>query len=75
MKKKLRLQIEKLRVEQFEVQPGTPVVRGTVHGHMSDLGCYSDGDVTCYCGVGPSEPHRLCLPMPGSQYLYFTECC
>lgn len=76
MKKKLRLQIEKLRVEQFEVHPDSSVARGTVHGHMSELGCYSDdGDATCYCGVGPSAPHRLCLPMPGTQYLYPTDCC
>jgi hypothetical protein len=62
MKKKLRLQIEKLRVEQFEVQPDSPAARGTVHGFDSH---YSF-----------SEPERcLCFPMPGSQHLYFTECC
>jgi hypothetical protein len=33
--KKLRLQIEKLRVEQFEADPNSPVERGTVQGFES----------------------------------------
>jgi hypothetical protein len=62
MKKKLRLQVEKLRVEEFEVQPDSLVARGTVHGFDSH---YSY-----------SEPERcICQPMPGSQYLYLTDCC
>jgi hypothetical protein len=62
MKRKLKLQIEKLRVEQFEVQSGSPAARGTVHGFDSH---YSY-----------SEPDRcICQPMPGSQYLYFSDCC
>jgi hypothetical protein len=43
MKKKLRLQIEKLRVEQFEAHPASPVTRGTVHGFETD-----DPRYTCY---------------------------
>ncbi len=62
MKKKLRLQIEKLCVEQFEVHPDSPVARGTVHGLDSH---YSY-----------SEPQRcLCLPVEGSQYQYVSDCC
>ena len=74
--KKLKLQIEKLRVERFEVHPESPGARGTVRGYLSEMGCYSDGDdATCYCSVGPSAPHRICVDMPGSQYLYVTDCC
>lgn len=62
MKKKLRLEIEKLSVEQFDAQPNSPVARGTVHGFDSH---YSY-----------SEPDRcICQPMPGSQHLYFSDCC
>jgi hypothetical protein len=57
MKKKLRLQIEKLHVEQFEAQPGSLVARGTVHGF--------DSETTC--GIGPSEPWRYCDIMPETQ--------
>jgi hypothetical protein len=67
MKKKLKLQIEKLRVEQFEVHPDSPVARGTVHGHESD---YSDGDATCVCGIGPSEPWRYCADVPETHTCY-----
>ncbi|HEY0016914.1 MAG TPA: hypothetical protein VGC13_11370 [Longimicrobium sp.] len=62
MKKKLSLQIEKLRVEQFEVQPNSPATRGTVHGF--DSHSYSYQEEAC-----------ICLPMPGSQYLYVSDCC
>ena len=66
MKKKLRLQIEKLRVEQFEVQPDSPGTRGTVHG----LGAGSP-DTAC---IGPSEPWRYCAPMPDSYSCMLNEC-
>ncbi len=61
MKKKLRLQIEKLRVEQFKVHPDSPVERGTVHG----FGPYSF-----------SEPDRcLCAPVPETWSCTYAECC
>lgn len=60
--KKLRLQIDKLRVEQFEVQPGSPVARGTVHGFDS---------AHSYSG----EEHCICFPMPDTRHNHFTECC
>jgi hypothetical protein len=57
MKKKLRLQIEKLRVEQFDVQPDSPAARGTVHGFETDVWetcywkyCFDVPEThTCYC--------------------------
>jgi hypothetical protein len=49
-------------VEQFEAQPDSRVGPGTVHGFDSH---YSY-----------SEPERcICQPMPGSRYLYFSDCC
>lgn len=63
MKKKLRLQIEKLRVEQFEVRSDSPVARGTVHGFDSWWHTYVDED-TCRCEM-----------MPETQNVKFTECC
>lgn len=68
MKKKLKLQIEKLRVEQFEAQPDSPVARGTVHGFATE------GPDTCVCGVGPSEPHRFCVEMPLTWSCDFYPC-
>jgi hypothetical protein len=59
--KKLRLQIEKLRVEQFKVQPDSPVARGTVHAFDS---------WHSYSG----EEHCICLPMPETQHHYPTTC-
>ena len=74
--KKLKLQIEKLRVEPFETQSDIRAARGTVRGHLSELGCYSDdGDATCYCGVGQSAPHRICAEMPGTAYQFLSDCC
>ena len=61
MKKKLRLQIEKLRVEQFEVHPDSPVARGTVHGFETDV------QNTCYW--------RYCLNTTDTQFLALTDCC
>jgi hypothetical protein len=58
MKKKLKLHVEELRVEQFEAQPDSRVARGTVHGFETQ------GPDTCVCGVGPSEPWRFCVDMP-----------
>lgn len=70
MKKKLRLQIETLRVEQFEVQPASATDRGTVHGHQTQL------PDTCYCGAaGPSEPYRFCVEMPLTHSCDMSFCC
>ncbi|HEX9936120.1 MAG TPA: hypothetical protein VGB15_03330 [Longimicrobium sp.] len=61
MKRKLRLQIEKLRVEQFEVQSASPAARGTVDG-------FESGNPSCTtCGIGASEPWNYCDIMPGTQ--------
>lgn len=51
MKKKLRLQIEQLRVEQFNVQPDSPAARGTVHAFDSiPAHSYTWGfDERCIC--------------------------
>lgn len=66
MKKKLRLQIEKLRVEQFKVQPDSPAARGTVHAFES-WNC----PVHSYSG----QEHCICLPMLDTQNQFFTQCC
>ena len=63
MKKKLRLQIEKLRVEQFEAHPDSPVARGTVHGFDSYYHSYFEED-SCNC-------HYI----PETQRFMLTECC
>lgn len=55
MKKKLRLQIENLRVEQFKVQPDSPAPRGTVHAFDSVWHSYS-WEVDC-----------ICFPMPDTR--------
>ena len=60
--KKLRLQIEELRVEKFEVHPDSPAARGTVHGLDSH---YSF-----------SEPDRcLCQDVPETWSCTWAECC
>jgi hypothetical protein len=69
MKKKLRLQIESLRVEQFETLPDSTRARGTVHG------LETEGADTCVCGIGPSAPHRYCVDMPDSWSCMLSECC
>ena len=63
MKKKLRLQLEKLRVEQFEVQPDSPVARGTVHAFDS---------VPWHSYSG--EEHCICFIMPETQNQILTTC-
>lgn len=64
MKKKLGLQIEKLRVEQFKVQSDSPVARGTVHGFDSyPWRSYFEED-TCNCELWPETQ---CVGSP--------ECC
>jgi hypothetical protein len=63
MKKKLRLQIEKLRVEQFDVHPDSPVARGTVHGFDSVYNSNTE-PMACYC-QNDLETQRY----------QWTECC
>lgn len=63
MKKKLSLQIDELRVEQFETHPDSPVGRGTVHGFQSEG------------GIGVSEPCRYCIDMPETWSCNLSECC
>lgn len=64
MKKKLRLQIEKLRVEQFEAHPDSPAQRGTVLGFCTQ-------EVSCG-GTNPWGGFCICLPMPDSAH---PPCC
>jgi len=60
MKKKLRLQIETLRVERFDVHPDAPLSRGTVHGLRAE--------------IGPSTPWD-CDPLPDTMTCGYTNCC
>ncbi|HEX6746426.1 MAG TPA: hypothetical protein VF092_03855 [Longimicrobium sp.] len=62
MKKKLRLQVEELRVEQFQTDPAVGAARGTVRGHDSGL---SDAD---------TEPCRFCPDMPITYSCDFSPC-
>jgi hypothetical protein len=57
MAKKLKLQIEKLRVEQFETLQDSPVERGTVHGFNT----HSCG------GTNPWGGFCICLPVDKSH--------
>jgi len=57
MTKKLKLQIETLRVEQFETHPGWSGARGTVHGLVSPTD-----------SIGPSAPWKYCAPVPETFY-------
>lgn len=62
MKKKLALNVEELRIEQFQVEPAVAETRGTVRGFWSDLNCDT---YTCDCGsMGASDPCRYCVEMP-----------
>jgi hypothetical protein len=57
MAKKLALNIEDLRIEQFQVEAAAAAARGTVRGLES---------YTCYCGSNGyyTDPCRFCLPAP-----------
>lgn len=60
MKKKLRLLVDELRVEQFQVAPAA-AGQGTVRGFESTQEC------TAYCGDSMNAntaPCRLCPEMP-----------
>ena len=53
MKKKLQLQIDKLRVEQFKVQQDSTVAGGTVHAFQQSWDCFwhshSIREEACVC--------------------------
>lgn len=58
--KKLRLNVEEISVEQFQVQQAAAPARGTVRGLESEGG-------TCACGAvsdADSDPCRFCPEMP-----------
>ena len=58
--KKLRLQVEEIHVEQFQVQPDAAPTRGTVRGLESEGGA-------CACGAvsdADTAPCRFCPEMP-----------
>jgi hypothetical protein len=59
MKKKLKLQIEKLRVDRFETEPGSTRAQGTVHALNSQ---------------GVSEPWWECVHLPDSYSCELGEC-
>jgi hypothetical protein len=59
MKKKLKLQIEKLSVEQFEAHPDSPMERGTVRGFCTEeqsCGGTNPWGGFCICQIIPSAP-------------------
>jgi hypothetical protein len=62
MKKKLKLDIEAIRVDQF-VLADRAAMRGTIRGfcEMSDSCSGTQSD-----GIGPSAPCRYCVHMPDS---------
>jgi hypothetical protein len=73
MKKKLKLQIEDLDVEQFQVEDTAPMNRGTVHGQWQ-----STQECTMYCGDSTNantEPCLLCPVMPITYSCEDTPCC
>jgi hypothetical protein len=73
MKTKLKLQIEDLDVEQFQVEDTVSTKRGTVHGQWE-----STGGCTMYCGESTNantEPCLLCPNMPITYSCEDTPCC
>lgn len=63
--KKLRLRVDELQVEQFQVDSASPVARGTVRGLMTETCQCTPG--TQYCGDSMNantEPCRFCPEMP-----------
>lgn len=73
MRKKLKLQIEDLDVEQFQVEDTVSMKRGTVHGQWES----ADG---CAMNWGESmdadtEPCFLCPVMPITYSCEDSHCC
>lgn len=61
MGKKLRLHVEDLRVDEFQVQPAAAAIRGTVRGH-------DDSDDTT------TDVWKYCYPVPIS-FSDWAPCC
>ncbi|MGD8778128.1 MAG: hypothetical protein PVH88_04125 [Ignavibacteria bacterium] len=71
--KKLKLNLEDLRVESFELNPGKEINKGTIHGNeqptvVDDTCVEPSCDGTCYedtcedtCGVGPTCDYATCV--------------
>ena len=84
--KKLRLMVEELTVEQFQVEPSARVSRGTVHGHDDTEAC-TDGGCTLgctqancsqYCGDSMNANTAPCLFCPrelDTNTCLDTSCC
>lgn len=64
MKKKLRLQVDDLHVEQFQVERNVSAERGTVHG-------YDPYDTV----NAVTAPCMFCLPMPITYSCEDSGCC
>jgi len=66
--KKLKLKIDELRIEQFQVEQTGEEARGTVRGLETS---------TCWCGGlsnANTEPCRFCPEMPITYSCNETEC-
>jgi hypothetical protein len=68
MPKKLKLQVEDLNVEGFQVEPEAAAIRGTVRGLETESTCWN----TMYA---PSEPCQFCPRMPITYSCEDTFCC
>jgi hypothetical protein len=72
MKKKLRLHLKDLDVEQFEVEHAVVADRGTVEAHQA-----STSPCTNYCGASTNAntaPCLLCPEMPITWSCEAGEC-
>lgn len=68
--KKMRIVVDELQVESFEVQ-AVPAERGTVHAHVpnTDPGyCAPTQDAYCTYGYGCSDPRFTCGGMQCQTY-------
>jgi hypothetical protein len=68
MAKKLRLNAEELRVDQFQVESAAAAIRGTVRGLETASTCWN----TMYAN---SEPCHFCPNMPITYSCEDTSCC
>lgn len=66
MKKKLKLNVEELRIDQFHVQPASVAARGTVRGHETAS--------TCWASMGSNSDPCDCPYMPITFSCEGTEC-
>lgn len=76
MKKKLRLEVDQLRVDQFHVEAlPSSENRGTVRSAESgDPGFSEHCTEVGYC-VSDSEPLLICTELAATAYLYPSDCC